>query len=1105
MQLANVQADAGGSCDASFSTASQFGVFPRGASAAAARFLPAAPSGNLHVQCALPYSNGKPGGDCGGKHVMQWKVINGGSDTKVTAELLALDTSGNLLHSFIVKQGENVHMTSRLDPSDWKFKQGKGTYDIFAPVGMLKVTAESNGEKAEAFCSAIPYVDVMQPSSGVVSESNGESAIEFKAAVPRTNPSLLQLGLDGVNVLPLIAAQQPLGLASCQYDSPCEGVLASPAVTYKNLVIDVATNIGLPASNTISGVFEGVGCGSHFIRVSSGPDPGFRRTTTACHLDDLTDKGAASVFGITLTELGGVSDPQPGLITSQVPTEVKGFICSGTDILSANVNGKVLDVSGQVKVVGNGETVGDKVTLDIDTTLAQTDLKADFENLTTELGTFAPGSNRLLIAATEKHGTRAYERLMFAVGNNIKPLAISETAMFSARTMQTQMTEGLQYAIESKMMNVMSSATTTIDNAFIVGLSADGAQQILTNLCNAPIPGDTRNLRDIFAATVDTELMKWTAGNTPLSTFPFEPPCACNTTVPIHVESWEVGPAFSCPITFTDGELNVSLVLPNVKIKVNANKDQDCTANETHVHAWIEAELQNISFNYKLLAADLKNGTTTPGTGFAVGGKVQLDGASNISYGVLGDICNFFVEGFVTILTFGTVDIGPLLEPDIAFSSAIDLTAALSPAQPNAIPITGFNVEQQTNPRYHQEMKGEINAVSDVHITGPTGPGNTGAGITVGLKGTFATTSVDPLVEPNPGFEAKEPPLPTMASMQTQGVKDALIGLSQDSINMMFASLGANGDMAVPGADAQGCFPLGTSLGDLLPADCESIDITPGTNTDDIANTAARGYCHAIKGTACNSIVFQGNPDVNLTFAEQGICYGASGATCSTVAAGNLAIYIPCSITPNFNLHANQNLMLCAKADIPRMEFPTSGATLDSVPTNLQINDISVSLVLDRGTNNVPNNTVDDALANLPGCFSGTQTNADCNIFAACLDVNMKFAMNSLQPGNTVCEGGKPGLQAQFNELISNFRKVGEVCSGPTTPTTDQDALQEASNKDAVTDPIAANAAFFAPPICGTGLSVPNLFTCDQVAVVALEAGIDPAFKEFLGITCDLH
>jgi hypothetical protein len=117
----------------------------------------------------------------------------------------------------------------------------------------------------------------------------------------------------------------------------------------------------------------------------------------------------------------------------------------------------------------------------------------------------------------------------------------------------------------------------------------------------------------------------------------------------------------------------------------------------------------------------------------------------------------------------------------------------------------------------------------------------------------------------------------------------------------------------------------------------------------------------------------------------------------------------------------------------------------------------------------------------------------------------MKFSMNSLQPGNSVCEGGKPGFQAAFNGLTPVFRKIGEVCGGASSPTTDQQVLDDASNQEAVTEPIGQNAAFFAPPICGTGLEVPNLFTCDSVAILGLEAGIDPNFKEFLALTCDIH
>src|SRR5262249_21713369 len=75
---------------------------------AAARLPRLGPSSQLWVQCALPYSKGKPGGDCEGKHDMTWQVYNAGPDLKVKAELIALDKDGKFLRGFQVKQGENV-------------------------------------------------------------------------------------------------------------------------------------------------------------------------------------------------------------------------------------------------------------------------------------------------------------------------------------------------------------------------------------------------------------------------------------------------------------------------------------------------------------------------------------------------------------------------------------------------------------------------------------------------------------------------------------------------------------------------------------------------------------------------------------------------------------------------------------------------------------------------------------------------------------------------------------------------------------------------------------------------------------------------------------
>jgi hypothetical protein len=338
-----------------------------------------------------------------------------------------------------------------------------------------------------------------------------------------------------------------------------------------------------------------------------------------------------------------------------------------------------------------------------------------------------------------------------------------------------------------------------------------------------------------------------------------------------------------------------------------------------------------------------------------------------------------------------------------------------------------------------------------------------------------------------------------MAQIQQQGGLDALIGMSTDTVNMFFASLAGNGELRVPNSDAQGCFSTGATVNSLLPADCESIDLDPANNNDDLGNATLRGYCHAIKGDNCGTLTFAGNPDVNLTAGERGVCFGASGVTCADVFAGDLVLLSACSLTPNFNIHGGDKFSFCATGDIPVLKLPATGNA--SVKSDMQINDISVSLVLDRGGNG----NVDADLATLPGCFSGTQNTSDCSLLAACLDVNMTFTLNSLAAGNSLCEGGKAGIQAQFSGILPNIRKIGEVCAGSSTATTDDDALDQASSEQAVTQPIGQNAQAFAPPMCGAGLEVPNLFTCDSLKVLGLDTAVQPGFREFLALTCDIH
>ncbi|MEO7792905.1 MAG: hypothetical protein ABIX28_25435 [Vicinamibacterales bacterium] len=1111
-----------------------------------------APNG-LWVQCSLPFTNGKPGGDCEGKHSMQWRVLNGGPDLKVTAELIGLDANGQFISGFPVKLGENVQMNSRISPTDWKFAKGKGTYDIFAPVPLLKVTAVSNGETAEAYCTNIPWVDMIKPDGGVVSATSDGAVVDFKAAIPRTDPFKLELQLDGVNLLPLIAAQEG-GLQNCRFDSPCEGNLAVPQVKYSNVIIDLAADIGQLASNTISGSLEGLECGGHLVRVETGPALNFRRKSSQCNVDDLVDKGSASIFSVIVDEIGGLATA-PGLITAQTPTGVKGEICAGAPIVSANVNGKILSLAGQVTVdkgvTSDGDPIGLKVTLAIDTALAKTDLRADLDGATTELGTFHPGSNRLVAVAMEaSKGARAFDRHIFAVGNNIKPLGVDPSAtIIQPQALSNVVNAKVQSALQAKMDQVLNMQTETkVKNAFVLGLSAEGAQTIIDSLCVDPLPGDGRTLGQIFKATAEDVLDNFTVQN-PLTSFGFDPICSCATTVKVFVESVQADADFACPLKFEDHKITATLKLPDVTVRVRATGPKESCVEvyplpvppffiplptSTEVDAYAQVKLDDISFSYTITENDLKNKTTTVSTDptdppFKVGGKVEIDnggfgvsGGAGIKYGIGGEYCNFLLDAFVTVLTFGQVDIGPLLDLSIDISQTIDLADQLKPAQPNALPLPDVRVKEQTVEPYHQKMSGEVSLVSDIHITGPTAAAPfSGAGITVGLTGTFATTKLDLDVEGNPGIEVLESNLPTMKQMQDQGATDALVGLSQDAINMLFASLAGGGDLKVPNSDAQGCF-LGAKLTDVLPQNCDTLQLPGLTHLGLEAVATIRGICHGIRRDPCDPLTYT-DPDIAdgdnltqlLTGTIRGVCHGVTPDATPTAPGDQACLFVSpegdlveigsCFAAQglNLNLDKTDNVMFCVKGDIPTMTFPNNPA-INGVTSDLALNDLSVSLIVDRDGNGA----VDGPINSLPGCFTGLETNKDCNVVAACLDINFRFAMH-----NTICaadpgipgDTAKPGFQAEFLDFLPIVRQIGEVCSGTTPPPSpDTQVLEASSNHDGVTGPLAQNAGLLSPPICGAGLDMGGFVTCDNAKILGLESNGDPKFKEFLALTCIL-
>jgi len=177
------------------------------------------------------------------------------------------------------------------------------------------------------------------------------------------------------------------------------------------------------------------------------------------------------------------------------------------------------------------------------------------------------------------------------------------------------------------------------------------------------------------------------------------------------------------------------------------------------------------------------------------------------------------------------------------------------------------------------------------------------------------------------------------------------------------------------------------------------------------------------------------------------------------------------------------------------MVFPNTGTAGDSIPTALRLNDFSVSLVTDRTKNNTP----DAPLATLPNCFGGNLA-SDCNVFSACLDLNMNFAMNN----NVVCPDNKPGFKAVFDSIQVVTRDIGVVCSGSTSPTTDSQVLSTSSDST-ITIPLGQNAGTVSPDICGAGLNLAGIVECATPQIVSIEADGLNEFKDYLGITCKIQ
>jgi hypothetical protein len=837
-------------------------------------------SANIAVSCALPYitppkdaGRGEPGSDCNSWRQVVYQVPPQFANAQITADLLALAPDGTILGSLPVKHGDSTHLKSRIDPGDFKLNtkpgpRGTVVHDVSAPVPMLRVQVKDGLNTATAFCSPIPYLQVMEPSGSVTTE--GE-VLRVLVALPKVDPTTLSVRLNGVDIL------SQLGISAAALASGKVGPLSAPIningtiVQVSDFVLDVSGTINpaVPAANMLRMGLSNLDCGGHILAVDSNYLAGALPTpvTAACHVDDMADRGNASVFAVSIT------NPAPQSIAS-VPTQVTGQVCHGQPILSIFVNGKRV-ASGETSTnitPGDGINTADTVKVNFSTQLNQTDLIQELQFRNTPLGTFDAGSNRVIVEANDDQGKRAFKSHIFATGNVALPP--------QASTLNTPEYQALEQAVHDQVRTVAldqlaaeisaSSAVLEVDNAFAVGLSKNAINQLFNSKCKEP-DANGKTLGQKFAEAAENSIRAKIFD--PIKV-PFA--CSCDPTLRLKVTEVTINPNdVSCNVLFPgethpDGgtvgndRFTVAVTLPDVRVTVADTAScrvEDpvfgVCLSKARAEARVTIEARDPRLTFDVTENQLM-GSTGPAPSFFVGTEVEVQRVFNTSVGCIGGaIC----DGFLSLIGIDTT-------PNINISTVTNFGQEIGAGQPDPIQLEEIKIDEEEIADFEQKVSGALSGV-DISANG----------IIAGLRGSFSTTLIDPEVEETPGALLTSPPLPNFSNLFAAGAQDASVLLNVDTVNLMFASMTQAGKLKTS------CVDSTKTVGDILPSDCNAISAASPAATD-----GAQALCHGIKGSNCESLV---GDNLFLTPVKQGICHGLQQATCTQIPTGLAGIVMP--------------------------------------------------------------------------------------------------------------------------------------------------------------------------------------------------------------------
>ena len=1106
---------------------------------------------DLGVTCSLPHRRGRPGSDCNAWHAIEF---DGGQATDVKADLLALGLDGSIVGIIEnVQTTDLAHLASRTNPEDFRVDSkveglpvGGSRHTIFAPLPLLRVTGRKGSVEDVAYCSILPYLEITEPKGVTVSLSESSDQ-EVKAFLPLVNVDTLGIKLDGIDVLAAIginpATAFPTGggalcttAGACvfQIEAGCgDGSMVN--VEIENLrvegldtaiAVDAKTGTETPDQvNTVSFNVKGLPAGGHIFYFTGSPLPLPKRLSAECVIDDLTDTGTVSAFGIQIDK------PVDQEIVASAPVQVLGTVCSGNPIARLRINGGEVDVTSpgkQVCTPGDGVSSADECVVDFDESLPEKVL-ADAVTGGAVNASYKRGGNRVVADASDDKANRTFNTdVVFGLGS-VQPEALALLDSLPKEAGLRAMVDEIQMAM-----------ATEIDPAFVVGLEEAAVQKFFNEKCQGAI--------DQFTARAQSAL----SGKT-FATFDVQPDCSCDlNNIPVVLESLSFTPTAAnpvCAVDFQVGKIGVAVNLPAIHIQIGAHRScttrgifGECVAR-TKVDLTAVTNVTDISFAFSITETQIetkappnkdeffftwnifdpdgrsaintvghcaniperecygnkKAGQPGAGTSSQCDGGVCNGFAANSDFDPIthqdvgiecygAAICTFFeavAAVLVTIFTFGLVDgfdlIG-FLEFD--FDVNPDFLDELQAAEPDAMALDEVEVDEGkvSQAGFASFTPGQI----DVTIQD--------GGLTVAFPATFETTTVDPTVPETPPAVSTPADAPTVAQLIPVS-DDVSMLVADDVFNRLFKAMQESGKLkACSNADA-------LTVGSLLPAEsdggCESL---PGDNQ---ITAALQGVCHAIRVPEVDAddwmdcLALPESDTAGKTNAKRGACVGFLNGDC-TVFPALTAGRIACNAAPARDIRATDSVIICAREDMaPDLTIAQSVSAAPTVQTSLFLEDLNVVFALDRG-----NDGFSGVLEDLPGCWGAAGNGVpDCRLYAACADLTVTTSMGI---DSSQCLPNQAGFVFALDSVIPSSLDLGALCSAGTD--TDDASILEEAVTSLVTKAVADNTETFMPPICVDGLDLNGVldFNSPDARLFGFTTNGGTGFADFLAITVGL-